>query len=102
MEHGAGILEADITEVKTQIKALGDVEKVLDDSMYVRKAKTMDKNTLQRAVEDEVSRLSSLGGHHFINNPTVRKQFEDLIPASHNTKPATPPKNTKDENGDSK
>ena len=39
----AGIIEADITEVKTQIKAVSDVEKVQDDSMYVRKAKTMDK-----------------------------------------------------------
>jgi len=98
----AGIIEADITEIKTLIKALSDVGKVQDDSMYVRKAKTMDKNTLQREVEDEVSKLSALGIRHFSKNPTVRIQFEDLIPASHKPKPATPVKDTKDENGESK
>jgi len=98
----AVIIEADITEVKTQIKAVNDVEKVQDDSMYVRKAKTMDKNTLQREVGDEVSRLSSLGGRHFSKNPTVRVQFEDLIPAAHKAKVATAPNGTKVEKGEEK
>jgi len=78
------------------------VEKVQDDSMYVRKAKTMDKNTLQREVEDEVSRLSSLGGRHYSKNPTVRVQFEDLIPAAHKAKVATGPNGTKVEKGEEK
>lgn len=98
----AGIIEADITEVKALIKAVNDVEKVQDDSMFVRKAKTMDKNTLQREVEDEVSRLSAIGAHHFSKNPTVRMQFEDLIPAAHKSKPATPANQTNNENGVSK
>jgi len=98
----AGILASDINEITTLIKSLDEAGKVQDDSMYVRKAKTMDKNTLQRTVEDEVSRLSSLGAHHFIKNPTVRKQFEDLIPPAHNSKPTTPPNNKKNENGESK
>lgn len=85
----AGILESDITEITTLTKALGTVEKVQDDSMFVRKAKTMDKNALQREVEDEVSRLSALGAKQFSKNPTVRKQFEDLIPSAHKAKPAT-------------
>jgi len=98
----AGILESDITEITTLIKALGTVEKVQDDSMYVRKAKTMDKNTLQREVEDEVSRLSALGARQFSKNPTVRKQFEDLIPSAHKPKPATTPNAVKVVNGASK
>jgi hypothetical protein len=99
----AGIIEADITEVKDLIKAVNDVGKVQGDSKFVRKAKTMDKNTLQREVEDEVSRLSVLGARHFGKNPTVRKQFEDLIPAAHKPKPATPATQTTNEkNGASK
>ena len=81
---------------------MSDVEKVQDDSMCVRKAKTMDKNTGQREVEDEVSRLSSLGGCHFSKNPTVRVQFEDLIPAAHKAKVVTGPNGAKVEKGEEK
>jgi len=62
----------------------------------------MDKNTGQREVEDEVSRLSSLGGWHFSKNSTVRVQFEDLIPAEHKGKVTTGPNGTKVKKGEEK
>jgi hypothetical protein len=77
---GAGILEGDITQVELLLKILLDDEKTQDDSVYTRTAKTMDKNSLQRAVEDEVTRLSAMGMLHFIKNPAVAKLFADLIP----------------------
>jgi hypothetical protein len=86
----AGIIEADLTEINTLMESLTTVEQVQDDSMFVRKSKTMDKNTLQRAVEDEVSRLSALGIRQFSKNPSVASLFEDLIPASHKPKTNTP------------
>jgi hypothetical protein len=49
----------------------------------------MDKNTLQRAIEDEVTKISGLGFHEYeITNPDVAALFAGLIPGS-----SKPPKN---------
>ncbi len=62
--------------------------------MFTRKSKTMDKNILQRAVEDEVSKISALGQHVFLNkDAAVAKLFEDLIPSPNKVKAENPTKN---------
>lgn len=85
----AGIIDADLAEITALKESLSTMGKVQDDSMFVRKSKTMDKNTLQRAVEDEVSRLSALGVCQFSENPSIVSLFEDLIPPCHNIKKKT-------------
>lgn len=89
----AGIIALDVTNITGLLVSLGGVEKVQDDSMFTRKAKTMGKNELQRTVEDEVTRLSAIGSHVFnLENPAVARMFEDLIPGTTKEKTATKPK----------
>lgn len=82
----AGILESDMTRLTAMMNSLSNAGQEQDDSMYTRKAKTMDKDVLQRTVEDEVTRLSSLGALAFRESkPGVSSLFEDLIPKAHQT-----------------
>ncbi|HEX3009261.1 MAG TPA: hypothetical protein VHO90_16775, partial [Bacteroidales bacterium] len=79
----AGILDTDITKLTGLVTSLGVVEKQQDDSMFTRKAKTMGKDELQRAVEDEVTSLSAIGAYVFHDvDPATSRLFEDLIPSS--------------------
>jgi hypothetical protein len=89
----AGIIEADITMLTDLIKLLGTAEDEQDDSMFARISKTMSKTVLHRAVEDEVTRLSAVGAHAFLeSNPAVSALFLGLIPSA----PKTSAKKTKD------
>ncbi|WP_163715793.1 hypothetical protein [Mangrovibacterium lignilyticum] len=77
----AGLIEADITEITELQTALVATDDVQEASKFTRKAATMDKNTLQRAVEDEITRLSAVGIRVFEKaDPEIAKLFEDLIP----------------------
>lgn len=91
-----GILDKDIAELTTLEAALFTSDDKQIKSIFERKAATMDKNTLQRSVEDMVTRISGLGVHEFeLTNPPVAKLFADLIPSappkkdSKKAKPAT-------------
>lgn len=86
---GAGILEKDIEELTTLTNSLFSADNVQENSIFTRKAATMNVNTLHRAVEDKITKISALGVHEFeLTNPPVAKLFADLIPA---TAPKTPP-----------
>lgn len=79
----ANILEEDITEIKDELVELNSAAGIQDSSMTTRKYGTMDKNILQRIVEDETARLSAMGAHVFRKtNPAVALLFENLIPSS--------------------
>ncbi len=91
-----GIIEADITQVSELIKDLSSAGGKKEDSVFNRKAQTMDKNVLHRAVEDEVTRISALGAHVFrTKNPAVAALFEGLIPNSPKEKPQAQPETQK-------
>jgi len=90
--NSAGILEADITEIQDLVAKLTKAEEGKGNAMFTRKSKTMDKNMLQRAVEDEVSKISALGQHVFRHkDPSIAKLFEELIPAASKVKPEVQP-----------
>ncbi len=77
----AGIIDADIDEITELQTALGAADDVQEGSKFTRKAATMDKNTLQRVVEDEITRLSAIGIRVFEkSDPAIAQLFEDLIP----------------------
>lgn len=87
----AGIIEADITEVQELSARVNQAESAQGETMFIKKSKTMDKNTLQRAIEDEVTKLSALGVHVLkTKNPAAAALFAGLIPGS----PAKPTNGT--------
>lgn len=87
----AGIIEADITEIQELSSRVDQAESAQGASMFTKKSKTMDKNTLQRAIEDEVTKLSALGIHVLkTKNPAAAALFAGLIPGS----PAKPTNGT--------
>jgi len=101
--NSVGIIEVDITEMSDIIAKLSQAEEVQDNAMFTRKSKTLDKNVLQRTVEDEVSKISALGQYVFRSkDAAVVKLFEDLIPTVSKAKSdtATEPKIESEENAD--
>jgi len=85
--NSAGIIETDIAEISHLVARLTKAEELQSNAMFTRKSKTMDKNILQRAVEDEVSKISALGQHVFLNkDAAIAKLFEDLIPSPNKLK----------------
>lgn len=88
--NSVGIIDKDIEELTAMEASLYSADEKQEKNKYARKAATADKNTLHRAVEDEITRISALGVQEFeISKPAVAKQFADLIPsASAKTKKA--------------
>lgn len=83
----AGILEADIKEISDTLALLDTAANMQDAAMIFRKDGTLDKNGLQRKVENEVTHLSAIGAHVFRKkNPALAAQFESLIPSVSETK----------------
>lgn len=81
--NDAGIIEADMEQIQTLKDEVLAADNVQEESKFTRKSKTMDKNTLQRTVEDEVSKISALGALIFRRkDPSVAAVFESLIPGS--------------------
>jgi hypothetical protein len=85
--NNAGIIEADIAEISSLVARLSSAGETQDNAMFIRKSKTMDKNVLQRTVEDEVSKISALGQHVFLHkDAAIAKLFENLTPSITKTK----------------
>jgi hypothetical protein len=79
----AGILEDDIVEMNDLVNSINGKDDTQETSKFVRKSRTMDKNTLQRTIEDMVTRISAIGIHVFrLSNPEVANLFAGLIPSS--------------------
>ena len=77
----AGILDEDIEIINADVLALSTADTVQEGSKFQRKASTMDKNTLQRRVEDLVTKISVIGIRVFRKkDPAVVALFEGLIP----------------------
>ena len=79
--HQAGIIEADMTEITGLQEQLETADNIQETSKFTRKSATLDKNMLQRAVEDEITKLAALGMHVFgKTDPAAAQLFADLIP----------------------
>lgn len=77
----AGILDEDMETIQADVLALDNADDVQENSKFQRKASTMDKNTLQRRVEDLVTKISVIGIRVFRRkDPAVVVLFEGLIP----------------------
>ena len=77
----AGILDEEMEIIQTDVLALNKADNVQEKSKFQRKASTMDKNTLQRSVEDLISKISVIGIRVFRRkDPAVIPLFEGLIP----------------------
>jgi hypothetical protein len=77
----AGILDEDMEIISADVLALSSADEVQEVSKFQRKASTMDKNTLQRSVEDLVIKISVTGIRVFRKkDPAVVALFEGLIP----------------------
>jgi hypothetical protein len=77
-----GILEADITAIKAYIAEFEDKANKQTEAVKAKMDATFSKNSLQRQVEDEVSRISALGVIAFgKKDPAAAQLFEDLIPS---------------------
>jgi len=78
----AGIVEEDMADIQAEIEALGAADTIQEQAKFVRKASTMDKNTLQRTVENLVTKISAIGVKVFRKkDPNVVPLFEGLIPS---------------------
>lgn len=82
----AGILEQDIEEIKTLNDKLTETDTTQDKAKFDRKVKTVDKGTLQRQLEDIITKISFAGIKEFrTKNPSLVPLFEALIPSSGST-----------------
>lgn len=80
----AGIIDEDITEIRTLITDLGSADSIQENAKIARQGATLDKDALQRSIEDSVSKISALGAKVFrTKNAAVARLFENLIPPSH-------------------
>ena len=79
----AGIINADIEELTDLLNTLTEADDKQEQSKINRKLATMDKDVLQRTVEDTVTKISVIGVHVFARKePAVAALFADLIPNS--------------------
>lgn len=84
----AGLLEEDMDVVSSLITELETAAGIQDSAMSNRKGGTLDKNLLQRQVEDEITRISALGAHALKKtNSAVAALFENLVPGNPKPKP---------------
>ena len=85
----AGILPSDIEALEEMQIQMGSADAVQESSKFARKAKTMDKNTLQVEVENMVTKVSTLGQLEFHKkDPALAKLFASLIPSTGKSKNA--------------
>ena len=77
----AGILEEDIQEIQDLINSLSEADGTQEATKFTKKTKTVDKNVLQRTVEDLITKISATGIKTYrTKDPSIVKLFEDLIP----------------------
>lgn len=83
----AGILPTDIEALEELQLQMGSADAVQESSKFARKAKTMDKNTLQVEVENMVTKVSTLGQLEFHKkDPALANLFASLIPSTGKSK----------------
>jgi hypothetical protein len=81
--NSAGIIDADIEQLRTLIATIDSSAKAKKDATNARKDNTFDKYTVQREIEDEVTRISDIGIFVFKKkNPAIAELFAKLIPSS--------------------
>jgi hypothetical protein len=86
----AGILEVDIEEIQALRDQLIGADGTLGQKKFARKAKTVNKNTLQRTIEDLVTKTSAIGIKVFRKkDKAIVPLFEALIPGSSGGSPVT-------------
>lgn len=79
----AGILEEDIEAIQALRNQLIGADGTLEQKKFARKAKTVNKNTLQRTIEDLVTKTSAIGVKVFRKkDKAIVPLFEALIPGS--------------------
>jgi hypothetical protein len=77
----AGIIEQDIQEIEALSNELKQADTVQEHAKLNRKVKTIDKNSLQRQLEDLVTKISAIGIKVYRKkNPSLVPLFEDLVP----------------------
>lgn len=75
----AAILDDDIVEIKTLLAGLSNADSLQEKAKVNRKMKTMDKNVLQRKIEDQVGRICAFGIREFRRSkPEVARLFEQI------------------------
>lgn len=90
-----GILQEDIARLESLETDLENSSSNQGAAKMNRKVKTVDKNTLQRQVEDITARISGAGVLTYrFSRPELVPLFEALVPSSNGTK------NQKPDNGD--
>lgn len=77
----AGLIDADMDEITGLLNELKEADTEQEVSKMERKLTTMDKDVLQRSVEDKVTKISAIGVRTFgRKDPAIAKLFADLIP----------------------
>jgi hypothetical protein len=81
--NSSGIIESDITDLKALIPQLTTAITTRDETKTGRSTTTVDKDVIQRTVEDIVTKISGIGVLAFHkSNPELVPLFEALIPGS--------------------
>lgn len=84
VQQNAGVLEEDIAEITALTAGLTSADSTQENAKFTRKATTLDKDVLQRAVEDFVTKLSAIGTHIFLTKDPARATlYQNLIPGTH-------------------
>lgn len=79
----AGMLEEDLLELEAQSSKLTDVDSMQEQAKLNRKVKTIDKDVLQRQIEDLITKFSAVGIKEFrTKNPALIPLFEALVSSS--------------------
>jgi hypothetical protein len=79
----AGILEEDIELLKTSRDQLKGADESQDIKVLERKVTTVDKNVLQRRIEELITKVSAVGVVAFrTKQPSLVPLFEALIPGN--------------------
>lgn len=81
----AGIVEDDIALLKTSRDQLKNADESQDKKVFERKVTTVDKNVLQRRIEELITKVSAVGAMAFrTKQPSLVPLFEGLIPGGGN------------------
>jgi hypothetical protein len=80
---GAGILESDITGLQALADQITDAKGTQEEAKTGRVVATVNKDLIQRRVEEIVTKISGIGVVAFYStNPELVRLFEALIPGS--------------------
>lgn len=92
--NSVGIIDNDIEELSTLLTDVDESQTSQGKAIFTRTAQTLDKNNLQRKVEDTVTQLSAIGAHVFRKDPGTAQLFKNLIPGNGNNGSSAPQTDT--------